>query len=153
VSAVLAGEDVEGVPVLRPAEGVPVLFGLLEAEDVQAVEQRLGLVPGAEGHVRGIGPRVMGAEQLAGEDPAGGKRLADPRPQGRDLGRRTERQAEPGVDQVRSRQVRDGREAAVNGRYVRHRTSGRLGVLCDAAVVFFFGCSSPGGCLTRGFAL
>jgi hypothetical protein len=33
---VLAGEDVEGVPVLRAAEGVSVSFGLLEAEDVQA---------------------------------------------------------------------------------------------------------------------
>jgi hypothetical protein len=41
----LAGEDAEGVPVLRAAEGVPVSFGLLEAQDVQAVEQRLGLVP------------------------------------------------------------------------------------------------------------
>ena len=42
----LAGDDVEGVPVLRAAEGVPVSFGLLETEDVQAVEQRLDLVPG-----------------------------------------------------------------------------------------------------------
>jgi hypothetical protein len=33
------------VPVFRTAEGVPVLFGLLEAEDVQAVEQHLDLVP------------------------------------------------------------------------------------------------------------
>ena len=47
-----AGEDAEGVPVLRAAEGVPVLFGLVEAEDVQAVEQGLGLVPGVEGQVR-----------------------------------------------------------------------------------------------------
>jgi hypothetical protein len=61
------------VPVLRAAEGVPVSFGLLEAEDVQAVEQRLGLVPGVEGHVRVIGPRVTGTEELAGEDPAGGQ--------------------------------------------------------------------------------
>jgi hypothetical protein len=102
----LAGEDVEGVPVLRAAEGVPVSFGLLQAEDVQAVEQRLGLVPGVEGQVRVIGPGVTGTEQLAGEDPAGSKRPADPRPQGRELLRRTERQAEPGMDQVRARQVR-----------------------------------------------
>src|SRR5580658_11385780 len=93
----LAGEDVEGVPVLRAAEGVPVSFGLLEAEDVQAVEQRLSLVPGVEGHVRVIGPRVMGAEQLACEDRAGSERQADPRPQGRELLRRTERQAVPGM--------------------------------------------------------
>lgn len=45
----LAGEDVQGVPVLRAAEGVPVSFGLLEAEDVQAVEHYLDLVPGVEG--------------------------------------------------------------------------------------------------------
>jgi len=32
----LAGEDVEGVPVLGAAEGVPVSLGLFEAEDVQA---------------------------------------------------------------------------------------------------------------------
>ena len=76
----LAGEDVQGVPVLRAAEGVPVSFGLLEAEDVQAVEHYLGLVPGVEGQVRVIGPRVTDAEQLAGEDPAGGERLANPRP-------------------------------------------------------------------------
>ena len=30
----LAGEDVEGMPVLRAAEGVPVSFTLLEAQDV-----------------------------------------------------------------------------------------------------------------------
>ena len=110
----LAGEDVEGVPVLRAAEGVPVSFGLLQAEDVQAVEQRLGLVPGVEGHVRVIGPRVTGTEQLPGEDPAGGKRPADPRPQGRELLRRTERQAEPGMDQVRGRQVRLSERRAQN---------------------------------------
>ena len=52
----LAGEDVEGVPVLRAAEGVPVSFGLLQAEDVQAVEQRLGLVPGVEGQRAGCAP-------------------------------------------------------------------------------------------------
>lgn len=57
-----AGEDVEGVPVLRAAEGVPVSFGLLEAEDVQAVEQHFDLMPGVEGHVRVIGPGVMGTE-------------------------------------------------------------------------------------------
>jgi len=68
-----AGEDAEGVPVLRAAEGVPILFGLVEAEDVQAVEQGLGLVPGVEGQVRVVGPRVMGAEQLAGEDPPRGR--------------------------------------------------------------------------------
>ena len=96
------------MPVFRAAEGVPVLFGLLQMEDVQAVEQRLGLVPGVEGHVRIIGPRVTGTEQLAGEDPAGGKCPADPRLQGRELPRRTERQAESGVDQVRARQVRLG---------------------------------------------
>jgi len=45
---VLAGEDVVGVPVLRAAEGMPVLFGLLEADDVQAVEQYLDLVPGVD---------------------------------------------------------------------------------------------------------
>ena len=74
---VLAREDVESVPVFRAAEGVPVSFGLLKAEDVQAVEQHLGLVPGVEGHVRVIGPRVAGTEQLAGEDPAGSKRPAE----------------------------------------------------------------------------
>ena len=74
-----AEEDVEGVPVLRAAEGVSVFFGLLEAEDVQAVEQDLDLVPGVEGHAGVIGPRVTGTEQLAGEDPAGSKRPADPR--------------------------------------------------------------------------
>ncbi len=94
----LAGEDVEGVPVLRAAEGVPVSFGLLQAEDVEAVEQHLDLVPGVEGHVGVIGPAVTDTEQLAGEDPAGGKRPADPRPQGRELLRRTERQAETGMD-------------------------------------------------------
>lgn len=48
--------------VLRAAEGVPVSFGLLEAEDVQAVEQHVDLMPGVEGHVRVIGPGVMGTE-------------------------------------------------------------------------------------------
>jgi hypothetical protein len=43
------------VLALRAAEGVPVSFGLLEAEDVQAVEQHLDLVLGLEGHVRIIG--------------------------------------------------------------------------------------------------
>jgi hypothetical protein len=111
----LAGEDVEGVPVLRAAVGVPVSFGLLQAEDVQAVEQRLGLVPGMEGQVRVIGPGVTGAEQLTGEDPARGKRPADPCPQGRELQRRTERRAEPGMDQVRGRQVRLRERRAQNG--------------------------------------
>lgn len=95
----LAGEDVVGVPVLRAAEGVPVSFGLLEAEDVQAVEQRLGLVPGLEGHVRVISPRVTGAEQLAGDEPAGGERPADPRPQGRELLRRTAERRSPAVSE------------------------------------------------------
>jgi hypothetical protein len=96
------------VPVFRAAEGVPVSFGLLQAEDVQAVEQHLDLAPGVEGHVRVIGPRVMGTEQLASEDPTRDERLADPRPQGRELLRRTERQAEAGMDQVSARQVRPG---------------------------------------------
>ncbi len=109
-----AGEDAEGVPVLRAAEGVPILFGLVEAEDVQAVEQGLGLVPGVEGQVRVVGPRVTGAEQLAGEDPPGGERLADPRPHGRELLWRTEWQAEAGVDQVSARQVRLGERRADN---------------------------------------
>ena len=61
----LAGQDVEGVPVPGAAEGVAVSFGLLETKDVQAVEQRLGLVPGVEGHAGVIGPRVMCTEQLA----------------------------------------------------------------------------------------
>lgn len=75
----LAGEDVEGVPVFWAAEDLPISFTFLEAQDVQAAEQHLDLVPGVEGHVRVFGPRVMGAEQLAGEDPAGGERPADPR--------------------------------------------------------------------------
>jgi hypothetical protein len=66
--------------VSRAAEGVPVSFGLLQAEDVQAVEQRLDLAPGVEGNVRIIGPCVTGTEQPAGEDPAGGKCPADSRP-------------------------------------------------------------------------
>jgi hypothetical protein len=70
------------VPVLRAAEGVPVLFGLLKAEDVQAVEQHLGLMPGVEGHVRVIGPCVTVTEPLAGEDGAGGKRPGGSAPMG-----------------------------------------------------------------------
>ena len=61
-----------------------------------------------------IGPRVTGTEQLAGKDPAGGKRPADARPQGRELPGRTERQAEPGMDQVRGRQVRRRERRAQN---------------------------------------
>ena len=49
---------------------MPVSFGLLEAEAVQAAEQHLDLVPGAEGHARITGP-CAGTEQLAGEDPTG----------------------------------------------------------------------------------
>ena len=49
-----AGEDVEGVTVLRATEGAPVSFGLLETEDVHAVEQQFDLMPGVEGHVRVI---------------------------------------------------------------------------------------------------
>jgi hypothetical protein len=41
---------------------VAVSFGLLEAEDVQAVEQHFDLMPGVKGHVRVIGLCVMGAE-------------------------------------------------------------------------------------------
>lgn len=102
------------MPVLRAAEGVPVSFGLLEAEDVQAVEHYLDLLPGVEGQVRVIGPRVTDAEQLAGEDPAGSERLANPCPQGRELLRRTERQAVPGVDQVSARQIRFSERRAEN---------------------------------------
>jgi hypothetical protein len=94
------------MPVLRAAEGVPVLFDLLEADDVQAVEQHLDLVPGVEGHVRVVGPCVTGAEQLAGEDRAGSERLADPRPQDWKPPGRTERQAVPRMDQLSRRQVR-----------------------------------------------
>jgi hypothetical protein len=50
------------------------------------------------------GPAVAGAEQLPGEDPAGRQRAAYLLPHVRKLGRRTERQAEPGMDQVRGRQ-------------------------------------------------
>jgi hypothetical protein len=110
----LAGEDVEGVPVLRAAEGRPVSFGLLQAENVQAVEQRFDLIPGVEGHVRVTGPGVMGTEELAGEDPAGGNRPADPRPQGRELLRSAERQAAAGMDQVSGRQVRLSERRAHN---------------------------------------
>jgi hypothetical protein len=110
----LAGEDVEGVPVLRAAEGVPVPFGLLEAEDVQVGEQHLDLVPGVEGQVRIVGPAVTGTEELAGENPAGSERPADPRPHGREVPRRTKWQAEAGVDQVSARQVRLGKRRAQN---------------------------------------
>jgi hypothetical protein len=41
---------------------VPVSFGLLEADDVHAVEQHVDLMPDVEGHVRVIGPCVMGTE-------------------------------------------------------------------------------------------
>ena len=133
-----AGEDVEGVPVLRAAEGVPVSFSLLEAEDVQAVEQHLGLVLGVEGHVGVIGPRVMDAEQLAGEDPAGGERPADPRPQGRELLRRTERRLYPAWIRCSARQVRSAndvhrtriRPAAAGGMRPEQREPGWLGVDC-----------------------
>jgi hypothetical protein len=50
------------------------------------------------------GPAVAGAEQLPGEDPAGRQRAAYLLPHVRKLGRRTERQTEPGMDQVRGRQ-------------------------------------------------
>ena len=102
------------MPVLRAAEGVSVLFGLLQAEDVQAVEQHLDLVPGVERHVRVVGPRVMGTEQLTGEDPGGGERPADLDPPGRELLRRAERQAEPCVDQVSAGQVRLSERRAEN---------------------------------------
>jgi hypothetical protein len=81
----IAGEYVEGVPTLRAAESVPVPFGLLEAEDLQAVEQHIDLAPSVKGQVRVVSPAVTGTEQLASEDPARGERLPDPCPQGREL--------------------------------------------------------------------
>ena len=101
----LAREDVEGVPVLGAGEGAAVVFGLLQMEDLQAVEQRCGLAPVVEGHGGICGPAVPDTEQLAGEDPARDERLADPRPQRRELLRRAERQAEACVYQVSGREI------------------------------------------------
>ena len=51
----------------------------------------------------------------AGDDPAGCKRPADPRPQGRKLLRRTERQAKPGVDQGALAAAQVDRQAVLAG--------------------------------------
>lgn len=94
------------MPVLGAAVGVAIMFGFLQAEDLQAVEEFLDLAPGVEGHAGVTGPAVPDAEQLAGEDPAGGEGLTDPRPQGRESLRRAERQAEACVNQGGVREVR-----------------------------------------------
>src|SRR5215472_5438802 len=81
-------------------------------KDLQAGKHGSDILPRVEGHVGIIGPAIVSAEQLPGEDPARDEGPADTRPYGRKFPRRAERQAEAGMNQVGARKVHLGKRCA-----------------------------------------
>jgi len=90
--------------VLRTSDGSAVLVDLVEGLDVPTVDQGTRLVAVQECHVWRITPAVTLSEQLSGKAPTGCDRSSYRLPQRGKPPWCAERQAEPGVHEVRLRQ-------------------------------------------------
>src|SRR5512132_2423359 len=94
------GEHVEDVPVLRSRTRIVVLLLLIEAFDLEPVEQRMSALSRERGDLVVRRPGVPLAQYLAAETAAGAYRVAHLSPDLRPTPAGAEEEAEPRPDQV-----------------------------------------------------
>ncbi|MDX6343837.1 MAG: hypothetical protein QOH87_3975, partial [Trebonia sp.] len=97
----LPGQDPERMPPLRAALRPAVPLPLPQVADLQPTEQFPHLTGVVEGHAVRPGPPVTWPEALPGEQPARYKSITDRRPYLGEISGGAERQAVPGMNQMR----------------------------------------------------
>jgi hypothetical protein len=95
----------EHVPVLRPADRVPVLVLLVEPLDFEAAEQRLDVVSRVKRHVRCARPRVARAEEVGCEDAPRTNGAGATPPGLGEVARVAKRETQTRVDEIRLRKL------------------------------------------------